>query len=135
MQLGDDLGLDLQELGEQELPEQRVVPIPPTVTVHRHQEQAARLQLPQPGLGAWLAENRVAQRTGQLVEHRRTSQEPLDVLGQLHQRLAVQVVGHIPVVTGDRHLTSGVPGDQCGQVEPGRPPLGPRGHGRGHARR
>ena len=102
VQLRDDLGLDAAKLAEQELPEQGVVAIPPAPAVQRDQEQARRLQVAKLRLRARLVEDRVAQRSTQLVEHRRAPQEPLNTFRQLHQRLAVQVVGHVPIVTGDR---------------------------------
>jgi hypothetical protein len=56
LQLGDDLGLDAAKLTEQELPEQRVVAIPPTLTIQRHQEQAHGLQVAKLPLRTWLLE-------------------------------------------------------------------------------
>ena len=108
VQLRDDVGLDPTKLTEQELPEQRVVAIPPAPTVQRDQEQARRLQVAKPRLRTRLVENRVAQRSRQLIENRRAPQEPLNTLRQLHQRLPVQVVGHVPIITGDRqHVAVG----------------------------
>ena len=45
MQLHDDIGLGSLELGEQELAEQGVVPVPPTSTVERDEEGARRIEL------------------------------------------------------------------------------------------
>ena len=135
MELDDDVGLDALELIKQELPEQGVVAIPPAPTVQRHQEQARRLQVAKLRGRTGLVEDGVAQRSAELIEHRGASQEPLNTLRQLHQRFAVEVVGHVPIVTGDRqHVASTVLGDQRGQVEPDRPSFGPDGHGGGQLR-
>ena len=135
VQLADDLGLDPLKLTEQELPEQGVVAIPPPPTVQRHQEQTRRLQVAQLRGRTGVVADGVAQRSAQLIEHRGAPQEPLHRLRQLHQRLAVQVVGHIPILTGDgQHLTSTVLRDQRGQVEPDRPSFRPGGHGGGQPR-
>src|SRR5918993_3947444 len=129
MQFGDDIGLDLLELSEQELSEQPVVAIPPSPSIQRHQEQAPRLQLPKSGMRTWLVEYRVALGSRQLVEDRRAEEEPLNIFRQLHQRLAVQVVSHVPIVTGDRRWVAvTVPSDQRGQVEADRPSLGSCGY-------
>ena len=103
------------------------VPLPPTV--ERDQEQARRLEARSCSCAPDSPRSGIAQRRTQLIEHRRAPQEPLGALGQLGQRLAVQVVGHVPVVTGDRQrLAVAVARDQRGEVEADRPAFGPLGH-------
>ena len=130
VQLGDHVGFDAAELTEQELPEQAVVAVPLPPTVERDQERAGRLEVAQPLLRARLADDRIAQRSTQLIEHRRAPQEPLLIFGQLHQRLAVQVVGHVPIVSGDRQPLAAVARQQRSEVQADRPALGPCGHRR-----
>ena len=90
-----------------------------------------RLQVAKLRIRTRLVQDGVAQRSAQLVENRGAPQEPLNILRQLHQRLAVQVVGHVPIITGDRrHVASAVPRDQRGQVKADRPSFGPGGHRR-----
>ena len=48
MQLRDHVRLHATKLTKQELPEQRVVAIPPTPAVQRHQEHARRFQAAKP---------------------------------------------------------------------------------------
>jgi len=124
-----DAGFGAAKLAQQELPEQGVVAVPLPLAVERDQEHAGGLQAAQlPGRVAG-PEDGIAQRAAELVEHGRAAQEPLHVLRLLAQGLAVQVVGNIPVVTGDgRCLAAALLGDHRGQVEAGRPALGPFGH-------
>ena len=69
----------------------------------------------------------------QLVEHRGAPQESLCVLGQQRQRLAVEVVGDVPIVAGDRRIVAvAVARDHRGEVEADRPPFGPFGDRGGH---
>ena len=102
VQLRDDVGLAPVQLAEQELSEQGVVAIPLAPTVERDHEQVRGLQAPKLRVPAALLEERIAERGTELIQHRRTPQEALNVLGQLHERLAVEVVGDVPVVPGDR---------------------------------
>ena len=68
-----------------------------------------------------------------LVEHSRTPQEPLGSLGQARQRLVVEVVGHVAVVTGHRQGRPGlVPRDHRCQVQSHRPAFGPLRQGGRH---
>ena len=102
VQLGGDVGLDASQLPEQELPVQGVVAEPLPVTIERDQERVRGLQGAQPRLTSGFAEDGIAQRGTQLVEHCRTPQETLGLARQQRQGLAVQVVGHEAVVSGDR---------------------------------
>ena len=129
VQLGDDVGLDATKLAQQELSEQAVVAVPLPPPVERDQEQARRLEVAQPLLRVWFAEESITQRSTQLVEHRRAPQEPLVTRGELHQRLAVQVVGHVPIGSGDRQtLAAAVASEQRREVQADRPAFRPCGH-------
>ena len=79
VQLGNDLRFDALQLTEQELPEQPVVAIPLAPTVERDHEQARGLEMAELGLRIGPLEDGIAQRAGQLIEHRRTPQEALHV--------------------------------------------------------
>ena len=83
MQLGDDLGLDPAQLAEQELPKEPVIAVPLAAPVVRNQEQVRRLQAVQPVLGARLAEQGVAQRSREPIQHRGPTQKPLIIPGNL----------------------------------------------------
>ena len=109
VQLGDDVGLDPTKLTEQELSEQAVVAVPLPPPVERDQEQARRLELAQPLLSAWFSDHGVAQRSTQLIEHRRAPQEPL---------VARRAAAAAPRGTGsrprtDRHRRSSSPCRCC----------------------
>ena len=122
MELGDQLGLDPAELGEQEFPEQRVVtePLPPAV--EGDEKNARGFQVPKVLAGAGFTEQRIGERRAQLVEDRGAAEKSLGALRQQRQRLAVEVVGDVPIVTGDRRfVTVSVAGDHRGEVEPHRP--------------
>jgi hypothetical protein len=107
-----------------------VVAVPLSPTIQRDQERVRGLDATKPLLSARFFEECIAERGTELIEHRRAPEEPLCALGQLTQRLAVQVVGHISVVTGNRQPLA-VARDHCCEVEAGRPAFGPFGH-RGH---
>lgn len=71
----------------------------------------------------------MAQYTLASCSRSRAPQEPLNTLGQPDQRLAVQIVRHPPVITGDRHRLAVVAGRYHGsKVQASRPALGPLGH-------
>ena len=81
-----------------------------------------RLQAAQVPGRSWRARGRPRTAGAELIEHGRAAQEPLDGLRLLGQGLAVQVVGHVPVVTGDGlRLAAALLGDQGGEVEADRP--------------
>jgi hypothetical protein len=70
----------------------------------------------------------ITQRTAQPTEHRRAAQKPLHLFWQPGQALPVEIVGHIPVVTGDRpQAIRAVFGNHGRQVQPGLPTLGAPG--------
>ena len=129
VQRHDDAGFGAAKLGEQELPEQSVVSVPLPPAVERDQEQTGGLQAAQILSRAGGFENGVAERAAELIEHGRAAQEPLQILRLLAQRLAVQIVGHVPVITGDGRLFAvALFRDQSGEVEAGRPAFGPFAH-------
>ena len=135
MQLRDDVGLAPVQLAEQELSEQGVVAIPLAPTVERDHEQVRGLQAPKLGVPVAPLEERIAERGTESIQHRRTPQEALNVLGQSHERLAVEVVGHVPIVPGDRRrLIRGLVRDQRGEVQARGPTLGALGHRFRHRR-
>ena len=88
VQLREHIGFHSSELGEQELAEQAVVPIPLPPPIERDEERARRLESAQPVLHARLAEDRLAQRRAELIEHRGTTEKLLIVLGEACERLA-----------------------------------------------
>ena len=102
-----------------------MVAVPLAPPVERDQEQTRRLEAAQPLLGPRFSDHGITQRSTQLLQHRRTTQEPLILLGQPHHRLAIEIVGHVPVVTGDRQrLTTAGSGDHRRQVQTDGPALG-----------
>ena len=102
LELAHPVGLAPLELGEQELAEQRVVPEPLPPAVERDEEHVRRLEPAQLLVGAGFVEHRVAQGRAQVLEHGGVEQELLGVRRQPAEGLPLQVVGHVPVVTGDR---------------------------------
>ncbi len=133
VQLHDDVGLDPAQLAEQELPEQTVVAVPLAPAVERDQEDVRGLQVAQLLLRTRLGEEGIAERSTELVEHRGVPQEPLRLLGDLGQRFAVQVVGHVAILTRDRErLPVALARDRRRQVKADRPALGPLRHRSSH---
>ena len=133
VQLHDDVGLDPLKLAEQELPEQGVVAIPPAPAVQRDEEQARRLQVAQLRLTrpTRSRSRRTAERTvGRAPRYAAGTAEHLS--GSCDQQLAVQVVGDVAIVTGDRQpVAVTVAGDHRGQVQADGPSFGSRGDGCG----
>ena len=105
----------------QELPEQSVIAIPLTLTVQRNHEQTRCLQPAQLLRRIRSSEDRIAQRTTEVIEHCRAPQEPLHVVGLVRQRLAVQIVGHEAVVTGHRQRRRAALGSRSVPPGKGRP--------------
>ena len=129
VELGDDLGFAALQFAEQELAEQRVVAVPLSAAVERSHEQAPGLQFAEHRLRAGPLEDGIAQGTRQLIEHGRSSQEPLQSVGQAGERLPVEVVGHVAILTTHvPDLEPAVPRHQGREVQARRPPLGPSDH-------
>ena len=104
VQLHDRVGLDASQLTEQELAVQRVVAVPLAPAIERDEERVRRLEAAQPLLAAGLAEyasHSGAHSWSSTAVRRRNR---CIRFGQQHQRLAVQVVGDVAVVSGDRQL-------------------------------
>ena len=123
-------GLLLLQAGAEQVGEQVVIAPPAAHLIQRDQEQARPLRLLQQRLAALAAGDRVAQRAAEPVEHRRLEQERAQLLILLLEHLLGQVVQDVPVAAGERgHESSGIlvsAQRQRGQLQPGRPALGPR---------
>ena len=124
-------GSDSTKLAEQELSKEAVVAEPLAPAIERDEERVRSLEPAQLPLCARLSEHGLTQRSAQLIEHRRATKEPLIVLGQLAQRLAIQIVRDVPVVPRDRRCQAAlVAGDESRQVQADRPAFGAFGHRR-----
>ena len=131
MQRFDDLGLNTAKLTKQEFSKQCVIAVPLSPTIERDHEQTRSLKAAQLLLPTGFLEDGITQRSTHLIKHCGTPQKSLELLGQTHQQLVVQVVGHIPILTRDRQgLAVAVARDHRSEVEADRPPFGPFGHDR-----
>ena len=109
-----------------------MVAVPLTPAIERDQEQAGPLEVTQALRPVGITEKGITQWRAELFEYRGASQEPLGLLGYLHQRLAIQVVGHEPVVAGYRQRPCvTVPRNHRGEVEACGPAFRPFGQLRG----
>ena len=90
------------ESGAQRLGEQVVVAVPGPVVVERYHEQVVALEGLEHRLPVGAARDRVAQRTGQLAEHRGVQQEPAEPVGQPTEHLLDQVVEDEAMAPGER---------------------------------
>ena len=125
VQVGDHVGFGAAELPEQELAEQRVVAEPPPVAIERHQERARRLELAQHALRVDRVEHGIAERGGEGLEHGGAAQESLLALRERGERLAIEVVGDVPVVARHRRRSiAAVARDGGGEEEADGPSLG-----------
>ena len=108
-----------------------VVAVPLPLPVERHDEAVRALERLQRLPGSHGLEHRVAEAAAHPLEHRRVQEEPGFGLRQPGQQLEAEVLRDEPVVAGKRLGTRrvGRPGLQRerGQVEAGRPALGPPG--------
>jgi hypothetical protein len=133
------LGPLLLQLHPQQVGEQLVVAPPAAHLVQRHQEQVGPLHLLQQLLAVGLAGDRIAQAPREPLQHRRLQQERPQRLGLAVQHLLGQVVQHVAVAAAEgRHKPGHVrlsPQRQPGQLQAGRPPLGPRHQRRQGSRR
>ena len=131
VELGDELGLAVAELAEEELPEEAVIAEPLPSTVQRHQEEMRSSQILELLLGVGVSEHGVAQRAGELIEDRRAAQELLIAFGQPLQCLAIEVVGDVPIFPRNaQSVVAGVSGNERGEVQADGPPFGAVGHPR-----
>ena len=124
-------GSAVTKLSEQELSKEAVVPVPLAPAIERDEERVRSLEPAQLLLCARLSEHGLTQRRAQLIEQRRATKEPLIALGQLAQRLAIQIVRDVAVVPRDRRCRATlVAGDERRQVQADRPAFGAFGHRR-----
>ena len=123
-----DLGLAPAQLGAQHVREQAVVAVAVVGAVERDEHEVRAGEVAQRRARPRTAEHGVAQRAGELREHRGAGEEAQALARQAGEELVAQVVGHEPVVAGE-------PGDgavavgllvkrERGEVEAGGPPLG-----------
>ena len=128
---GHRLGLAALELAPQELAEQVVVAVPLASPVERHDEAVRAHERLERRRGPRGLEHRVAEAAAHPLEHRRVREEPGLGLRQPGQELEAEVLRHQPVVAGEHHGRRRVrrPGLQRerGEIEAGRPALGPLG--------
>ena len=128
MQLGDQLRLPALELGQQHVAKEIVVAIPLAVVVERDHEHVRLLEGREHLRRVGPAEHGVAERPRHPIENRRASEE-LDLLRfQVRELLHAQVLGDEAVVAGE--LIRPLRALRCleregGEIEPGRPALGP----------
>ena len=128
VELGDEPGLALRELGAEQIGEELVVAVPLAAVVERNEEEVRALELRQARRRATPPGHRVAERSRERVEDRGLEQEvPLarvqraeNDLGQVVDDVAVRAVegGYEPVRIGA--LTQG----ERREVDPGGPALG-----------
>ena len=122
-------GLFSLEPGVEQVGEQVVVAPPAAHLIQRDQEQARPLRLLEQRLAALAAGDGVTQRAGQPRQHRGLQQERAQLRVLPLEHLPGQIVQDIPVAAGKRgHERGGilVPAQgQRGQLQPGRPALGP----------
>jgi len=71
-----------------------VIPVPPSLGVQRHDEEIGMTQLIQDVFPTLALQYRVAQGTTQSIQHRRTKQKRLNIIGLLMQDFFNQVVLH-----------------------------------------
>ena len=133
VQLLDHVGFDPLKLAEQELAEEGVVAVPVPLTVQRNEELASSLEISRDAACAFdtpsTASHSPPESCSSTAVRRRNF---WSCSGRSGQRFAVEVVGHVAVVAGDRErLALAVPGDQRGEVHPGRPALCSLGDDRG----
>ena len=137
VQLRRAAGLFLLQAGAEQVGEQVVITPPAAHLIQRDQEQPRPFGLLEQRLAALAAGNGIARRAAEPAEHRRLEQERPQLLVLPLEHLPGQVVQHVPVASGERGHESGgivVPAQgQRGQLQPGRPPLGP-GRQRRHRR-
>ena len=128
MELGDDVGLALAQLGAKELLEQPVVAVPLAPAIERNQQQVGPLQRLQESARARSADDRIAEGAAHALEHRRPRQERHPPARDARQQLRPQVVGHQAVITAEGEPrrpapSAGLEGER-GKVQADRPPLG-----------
>ena len=133
VQLGDPTRLLPEQLRAEHVGEQVVVAVPLPVVVERDEEQVGPLERDQPRRPPGLAGDGIAQRAGEPLEDGRLQQEVAHVGGLAREDLLGEVVHDEAVVAGepgdDRAGVVAVLQGQAGQLQGGRPSLGPLGQG------
>ena len=128
VELGDHTGLTPPQLRQHQVPEKVVVAVPLAVPVEWDHEQVAALEPVEDVARARVVERRVAQRTAHVLEDRGVRQEVDLRVRQPVEELRTQVVGHEPVIAGERHAhLGGRPprlDGECGEVDADGPSLG-----------
>jgi hypothetical protein len=129
MQVRHPVGLFLLQASLEQVGEQMVVPPPPAYLIERHQEQSRPLHLLQQGLAPGAAGDRVAQLAAEALQHGGLQQEGAHLVALLLEHLLGQEVQDEAVAAGERrHEPLGIglaTQRQGGQLQPGRPALGP----------
>ena len=129
VQLRRAAGLFLLQAGAEQVGEQVVIAPPAAQLIQRDEEQARPFRRLEQRLAALAAGDGVAQRAAEPVQHRGLEQERPQLLVLPVEHLFGQVVKDVPVAAGERgHERGGVvlsAQGQRGQLQPGRPPLGP----------
>ena len=117
------------QLGPQHAGEEAVVAVRGVGVVERHDEEVRARHVAQRDTGGGPPQHGVAERAGQLVEHRRALEEAQPLGVEPVEQLVAQVVGEQPVVAAeplDGPVQVGpVAQREGGDVETGRPALGP----------
>ena len=120
-------GLLSLQPGPQQVGEQVMVAPPAAHLIEWHQEQARPLNVLQHRLAVGPASDRITQLSRQPLQHRGLQQERAHLPGLAVKDLIAQVVQHEAVAAAERRHEPGrirVPAQrQCGQLQPGRPPL------------
>ena len=137
VQLRQASRLLLLQAGAEQVGEQVVIAPPAAHLIQRDQEQPRPFGLFEQRLAALAAGDGVAQRAAEPLQHRGLEQEPPQLLVLPLEHLFGQVVQDVPVAAGERgHEAGGIvvsAQGQRGQLQPGRPALGP-GRQRRHRR-
>lgn len=126
----DNTGRTPSELPPQQLGEERVKTVPAALIAERDQEKIGARKLVKHHGRVLLLQHRIAQRTAQPAEDRRTQHQRLRrrVVSLQHLRLKeiVHMAARGGAEPGHEVMTVRVPAQrQCRQVEPGRPSFGP----------
>ena len=109
--------------------QQMVVAVPLPATVERDHEQVPGFQPFEDSPGSPRTQDRVAERPGHPVQDRGTDEERNLRGRDPVEELRAQVVPHIDVIAGEGEADIALPGTglhrQRGDIQPGRPSLGP----------
>jgi hypothetical protein len=128
VQLRHEFRLAARELGARVLREQVVIAIGHPLLVERYHEQVAALELTQHRVGVAALRQRIAQRGGELIEHRRLPQESDRPRRLASEDVICQEVGDVSrrarEMIDERLWVLPVAQRQRGQVHRSRPALG-----------